>query len=76
MTLTPLYSVPTIGLHFVRILHDIRRLVLVEEDLDFLGEKTFGGVHCDVDLGPCDVHLTVHPSDQTQQAQGTHDSQV
>lgn len=76
MTLTPLYSVPTIGLHCVRILHDIRRLVLVEEDLDFLGEETFGGIHCDVDLGPCDVHLTVHPSNQTQQAQGTHDGQV
>lgn len=68
--------VPTISLHCVRIFHDIGRLILVEEDLDFLGEEMLGSVHRDVDLGPCDVHLAVHPSDQTQQAQGTHDSQV
>lgn len=68
--------VPTISLHCVRIIHDIGKLILVEKDLDFLGEEMLGSIHCDVDLGPCDIHLAVHPSDQTQQAQGTHNGQV
>lgn len=48
----------------------------MEKDLNFLGEEMLGSVHRDVDLGPCDIHLAVHPSDQTQQAQGTHNGQV
>ena len=56
----------TIGLDFVGIVHYKGRFVLMEEDLDPLGEEAFGGVDRDVDLGACDVHLTVHSPNQAQ----------
>lgn len=59
-------TVFTIGLDFVGIIHYKGRFVLMEEDFDPLGEEVFGGIDRDVDLGACDVHLTVHSPYQAQ----------